>query len=114
MAGVCHLEILQVTQRTDILIISTSCTSLYLSRFGVWLCPLIDLFASGKTEASLRLYCRVRFATLYMMLLVEKLIPISWPVPNTATSHGELPSAPHELRSASTVVELGRETVTVL
>lgn len=72
-----------------------------------------ELLAPGKTEVSLRLYCSVKFATLYRFPLVEKLSPSVWPDPNTPTSHGE-PSVPHELLPVSTVVELGRDTCTVL
>lgn len=73
-----------------------------------------ELLASGKTEVSLRLYCRVRLATLYELPLVEKLRPSVWSAPNTATSHGDWPGAPHVLLPASTVVESGRETRAVL
>lgn len=73
-----------------------------------------ELLASGKTEASLRLYCSVRLPTLYRLPLVEKLSPSAWPGPNTATSHGELLLVPHELLPASTVAESGRGTCTVL
>lgn len=65
-------------------------------------------------EESLRLYCSVRFATLYRLPLVEKLSPSAWPDPNVATSHGELLPTPHELLLVSTVAESGRETCTVL
>lgn len=67
-----------------------------------------ELLASGKAEASLRLYCSVRLATLYRLPLVEKLSPRAWPGPKTATSHGELPFPPHVLLLGSTVAESGR------
>lgn len=73
-----------------------------------------ELLASGKIDVSLRLYCRVRLATLYRLPLVEKLSPRAWPGPNTATSHGELLPVPHELLPASTAAESGRGTRTVL
>ena len=73
-----------------------------------------ELLAPGKTVASLRLYCRVRLATLYRLPLDEKLSPRACPEPNTATSHGELPSEPQVLLPGSTEAESGRETVTVL
>lgn len=73
-----------------------------------------ELLDSGKVEVSLRLYCSVRLATLYRLPLVEKLRPRAWPGPNTATSHGELPSVPQELLPGSTVAESGRGTCTVL
>lgn len=73
-----------------------------------------ELLASGKIDASLRLYCSVRLAMLYRLPLVEKLSPSVWPGPNTATSHGEPPSVPQELLPVSTVAESGRATCTVL
>lgn len=83
---------------------------------GRWHCSLYspELLASGKTEASLRLYCSVRLATLYKLPLVEKPKPSAWPDPKTATSHGELLFPPHELLSGSTVAESGRENCAAL
>lgn len=72
------------------------------------------MLAPGKTEVSLRLYCRVRLATSYRLPLVEKLSPRLWPNPNSATSQGAPPSLPHVLLAASTVVVLGKEVWTVL
>lgn len=71
------------------------------------------LLDPGKTDVSLRLYCRDRLATLYKLPLVEKLSPSAWPEPNTATSQGALPSVPQELLPASTVAESGRENCAV-
>lgn len=81
-----------------------------------WHCSLYspELLASGKTEASLRLYCSVRLATLYKLPLVEKPKPSAWPDPKTATSHGELLFPPHMLLSGSTVAESGRENCAAL